>query len=126
MATKHFYINYSIFPLQYYCEELHVKEWETKVQKSRDCPKFSDVCIELNVFVFPERGRKISEWHLVIWGKNPSLLPTAHPHIQFSSFRIKSKLFSLKSPFMIWPHILILLHLSIFQISLYFIRNNCY
>lgn len=104
-----------------------LKSRETKAQKSRDSPKVSDIVgIELNMFLYaqrPECGGDINEWHPVIQGKNPSLLPTAHSHIQFSSFRIKSKL-SLKHHFMIWPHIVTLLHLSVFQISLCFNRNN--
>lgn len=55
-----------------------------------------------------------------------SLFPTARPYIQFRSFRIKSKLFGLKSPFMIWPHILILLYLSMYHTSVHFMKSNCY
>lgn len=67
-----------------------------------------------------EEGKKISEWHLVIREKkNPSRFPITYPHTQFSSFRIKSKLLSLKSPLGIWPLLLTFLYLSILHISLF-------
>lgn len=75
-------------------------------------------------FFMPQTGRlsrlPVSANVTQSQSKNLTIVSITHPHIQFNSFKIKSKLLSLKCPFMNWPHLLTFLYFSIFQISLFF------